>query len=127
MSSPSRIFSCSKRTASALMVKCAGVCGRRASVRNAVTTSRSRASKCQGTCSITFRWWADMGTAELVAFATFVGVLLIVVGPYLLLVVRPETATRDVLRQRIKTGGAAVPPKKTGPGLLKEVERLSTN
>ena len=67
-----------------------------------------------------------MGTAELVAFATFVAVLLIVVGPYLLLVVRPETATRDVLRQRIKTGGAAVPPKRTGPGLLKEVERLST-
>lgn len=67
-----------------------------------------------------------MGTAELVAGATFFAVLLIVVGPYLLLVVRPEGATRDVLRQRIKTGGAAVRPVSTGQGLLKEVERLST-
>jgi tight adherence protein B len=66
-----------------------------------------------------------MGTAELVAGATFVGVLLIIVAPYLLLVVRPEAATRDVLRQRIKTGGAAVRPRTTGQGLLKDVERLS--
>ena len=65
-----------------------------------------------------------MGTAELVAGATFLAVVLIVVGPYLLLVVRPESATRDVLRQRIKTGGAAVRPT-TGQSLLKEVERLS--
>jgi tight adherence protein B len=67
-----------------------------------------------------------MGTAELVAGATFVAVLLIVVGPYLLLIVRPETATRDVLRQRIKTGGAAARPGTTGESLLKDVERLST-
>jgi len=67
-----------------------------------------------------------MGTAELVAGATFLAVLLIVVGPYLLLVVRPESATRDVLRQRIKTGGAAVRTATTGQSLLKEVERLST-
>jgi tight adherence protein B len=64
-----------------------------------------------------------MGTAELVAGGTFVLVLLIVVAPYLLFVVRPESATRDILRQRIKTGGAAVRP--AGQGLLKEVEQLS--
>lgn len=66
-----------------------------------------------------------MGTAELVAGATFLAVLLIVVGPYLLLVVRPESASRDILRQRIKTGGAAVRPRTSGQSLLKEVERLS--
>ena len=67
-----------------------------------------------------------MGTAELVAGATFLLVLLIVVGPYILLVVRPESATRDVLRQRIKTGGAPSGPRTTGASLLKDVERLST-
>ena len=64
-----------------------------------------------------------MDTAELVAGGTFVLVLLIVVVPYLLLVVRPESATRDMLRQRIKTGGAAVRP--AGQSLLKEAEKLS--
>lgn len=67
-----------------------------------------------------------MGTAELVAGAMFLAVVLLVVGPYLLLVVRPEGAVRDMLRQRIKTGGAAVRPgAMAGGGLLKEVERFS--
>jgi tight adherence protein B len=66
-----------------------------------------------------------MGTAELVAGATFLLVVLLVVVPYLLLVERPEAATRDMLRQRIKTGGAAVRAKTSAIGLLREVERLS--
>jgi len=52
-------------------------------------------------------------------------VVLIVLGPYLLLVVRPEAANQEILRQRIKTGGAAVRQKSAGVGLLKDVERLS--
>jgi tight adherence protein B len=66
-----------------------------------------------------------MGTAELIAGGTFVAVVLIVVVPYLLLVVRPEAATKDVLRQRIKTGRSVQRQTATGPGLLKEAERLS--
>ena len=66
-----------------------------------------------------------MGTAELVGAATFLAVVLLVVGPYLLFVVRPETAQRSMLRQRIKTGGAAVSPGTLGEGLLKDVDRLS--
>ena len=66
-----------------------------------------------------------MGTAELIAGGTFLVVLLIVVVPYLLLVVRPEAATREMLHQRIKTGGSARPGA-AGQGLLKEVEQLST-
>ena len=48
-----------------------------------------------------------MGTPELVGGVTFLAVVLLVVGPYLLFVVRPESAQRNMLRQRIKTGGAA--------------------
>ena len=66
-----------------------------------------------------------MGIAELIAGGTFVVVALIVVVPYLLFVVRPETTTREVLRQRIKTGGSARVTT-AGQGLLKEVEQLST-
>jgi tight adherence protein B len=66
-----------------------------------------------------------MGTAELIAAATFAAVVLIVVGPYLLLVVRPEAASQEVLRQRIKTGGGAVRQKSAGLNLLKDVEKLS--
>ncbi len=66
-----------------------------------------------------------MGTAELVGGATFLAVVLLVVGPYLLFVVRPESTQRSMLRQRIKTGGAAVAPGSVGEGLLKDVERLS--
>lgn len=64
-----------------------------------------------------------MGSAELLAVATFLVVFLIVVGSYLLMVVRPEAAARDMLRQRIKTGGEAVKP--VNKDLLKEVELLS--
>jgi tight adherence protein B len=66
-----------------------------------------------------------MGSPELVTAATFVAILLLVLGPYFLFVVRPESANQEILRQRIKTGGAAIRPKAAGPGLLKEVERLS--
>jgi tight adherence protein B len=67
-----------------------------------------------------------MGNAELLAGATFLIVALLVAGPYFLLVVRPEASSQEMLRQRIKTGGAAKPRRSaTGGGLLKEVERLS--
>ncbi|MEO6223251.1 MAG: type II secretion system F family protein [Vicinamibacterales bacterium] len=69
-----------------------------------------------------------MGTAEMIAGATFLVVVLLVVGPYLLLVVRPESANRDMLLQRIKTGGGAASSGLsgiTGKGLLKDAERLS--
>lgn len=66
-----------------------------------------------------------MGSSELVALGTFVAVVLLIVGPYLLLVVRPESADRDILLQRIKTGGGPSPVSATGKSLLKEAERLS--
>ena len=66
-----------------------------------------------------------MGSAELLTGATFVGVLLLVIGPYYLFVVRPEEASQEILRQRIKTGGGAVRQRTPGIGLLKEVERFS--
>ena len=55
-----------------------------------------------------------MGTAELMAGSTFSAVVLLVLGPYLLFVVRPEAATQEILRQRIKTGGTAVRVRATG-------------
>ena len=64
-----------------------------------------------------------MGVAELIAGATFLWVLAIVAGSYYFLVVRPEVAAPDVLRQRIRTGGA--PVRVTSTSLLKDVERLS--
>jgi tight adherence protein B len=67
-----------------------------------------------------------MGNAELLAGATFLIVALLIAGPYFLLVVRPEASTQEMLRQRIKTGGAAKTRRSAaGGGLLKEVERLS--
>jgi tight adherence protein B len=67
-----------------------------------------------------------MGTAELVAGATFFGVMLLVVAPYYLIVVRSEVATQEMLRQRIRTGRGAAAARAARAGLLKEVERLST-
>jgi tight adherence protein B len=64
-----------------------------------------------------------MGTAELLGLGTFLAIFLLILGPYFLLVERPEAASRDMLRQRIKTGGAAV--RTVSKGLLKEVELLS--
>jgi tight adherence protein B len=68
-----------------------------------------------------------MGNTELIALGMFVGVILLIAGPYYLLVARPETAARDMLKQRIKTGGAATPARSVASraNLLKEVERLS--
>lgn len=67
-----------------------------------------------------------MGSPELVAVGLFLLVVLIVVGPYYLFVVRPETASQEMLRQRIKTGGSASGVlRPIGVGLLKEVEKLS--
>src|SRR4029079_5733789 len=67
-----------------------------------------------------------MGTPELLAAGIFLLVVLIVVGPYYLFVVRPETASQEILRQRIKTGGSAAGVlRPLGAGLLKEVEKLS--
>jgi len=67
-----------------------------------------------------------MGSAELVAVGMFALVAGLVLAPYFFLVVRPEAANREMLRQRIKTGGGAVRTRAGGIGLLKEVERLST-
>jgi len=66
-----------------------------------------------------------MGTAELIAGGTFVLVAAMVILPYLLLVLRPEIASQEILRQRIKTGGAAVRARAAGATLLKEAERFS--
>lgn len=67
-----------------------------------------------------------MGNTELIALGMFVGVILLIAGPYYLLVARPEAAARDMLKQRIKTGGAATPARTANrASLLKEVERLS--
>ncbi len=66
-----------------------------------------------------------MGTPELIAGATFVVVVAMVVVPYLVFVLRPEAASQEILRQRIKTGGAAVRAKAPGAGLLKDVEQFS--
>jgi tight adherence protein B len=66
-----------------------------------------------------------MGTPELIAGATFVVVVAMVVVPYLVFVLRPESASQEILRQRIKTGGAAVRAKAAGASLLKDVERFS--
>ena len=66
-----------------------------------------------------------MSSAELIAGGTFLLVAVVILVPYFLFVVRPEAATQDMLRQRIKTGGAAVRARAAGAGLLKEVERLS--
>jgi tight adherence protein B len=66
-----------------------------------------------------------MGTPELIAGATFVVVVAMVVVPYLVFVLRPEAASQEILRQRIKTGGAAVRAKAAGASLLKDVERFS--
>jgi tight adherence protein B len=66
-----------------------------------------------------------MGTPELIAGATFVVVVAMVVVPYLVFVLRPESASQEILRQRIKTGGAAVRVKAAGASLLKDAERFS--
>ena len=66
-----------------------------------------------------------MGTAELIAGGTFVVVAAMVILPYLLLVLRPEMASQEMLRQRIKTGGAAVRVRAAGASLLKDEARLS--
>jgi tight adherence protein B len=67
-----------------------------------------------------------MGTPELIAVGIFLLIVLIVVGPYYIFVVRPETATQEMLRQRIRTGGSAGGVlRPIGAGLLKEVEKLS--
>jgi tight adherence protein B len=69
-----------------------------------------------------------MGTAELIAAGTFFGVMALIVAPYYLLVVRTETATQEMLRQRIRTGagtGARAAAAAAG-SLFKDVERLST-
>lgn len=66
-----------------------------------------------------------MGTPELIAGGTFLLVVALVLGPYLFFVLRPESASQEILRQRIKTGGAAVRVRAAGASLLKDVERFS--
>jgi tight adherence protein B len=67
-----------------------------------------------------------MSGSALVVVGTFVLVVLLIVGPYYFVVMRPETASREMLQQRIRTGGSAgslVRPVRAT--LLKEVERIS--
>jgi tight adherence protein B len=66
-----------------------------------------------------------MGTIEIVLVATFVGVILLVAGPYWLFVDRSEAANQASLRQRVRTGasGATVSPRLT---LVQQVEQLSS-
>jgi len=65
------------------------------------------------------------GTA--IVIGTFLFVTLLVLGSYYIFIVQPEEATREKLRQRIRTGGSASGlVRQTGANLLKEVERLSS-
>jgi len=70
-----------------------------------------------------------MGIPELAAGATFLLVVVLLVGPYLLFVVRPEVAREKMLRHRIKTGAAVAADQKAkggpGKGLLKADEKFS--
>jgi len=71
-----------------------------------------------------------MGIPELAAGATFLLVVVLLVGPYLLFVVRPEAAKEKMLRHRIKTGAGVVAAEqkaKSGldKGLLKADEKFS--
>lgn len=63
-------------------------------------------------------------TPALAAFITFVVVVLLVVGPYYFFVLRSETADQEMIRRRIRTGGAAVRAA-AGVSLFKEAERFS--
>lgn len=63
-------------------------------------------------------------TPALAALITFLVVVLLVVGPYYLFVLRSETADQEMIRRRIRTGGAAVRAT-AGSGLFKEAERFS--
>ena len=60
-------------------------------------------------------------TPTVLVIATFVGIALLVLGPYYLFILRSETADQDMLRQRIRTGGSAVRAT-TSSSLLKEAE-----
>jgi tight adherence protein B len=62
-------------------------------------------------------------TTALVVLGTFALVAACVLIPYLLFVVRPEAADQEMLRQRIRTGGALGRPAEVS--LLREVEKLS--
>ena len=66
-------------------------------------------------------------TPEILAVLIFVMVVALIVGPYYLFVVRGETATQDLLRTRIRTGGSGSAAMVQQAGtLLKEVEKLSS-
>ncbi|MGH9386709.1 MAG: type II secretion system F family protein [Vicinamibacterales bacterium] len=60
---------------------------------------------------------------DLAALGTFALVAACVLIPYFLFVVRPELASQEILRQRIRTGGPA--PSLESVSLLREVEKLS--
>lgn len=62
-------------------------------------------------------------TIDFAIIGTFALVAACVLIPYFLLVVRPERANQDLLRQRIRTGGSASSP--AAVSLLREVEKLS--
>jgi tight adherence protein B len=60
---------------------------------------------------------------DLTVLATFAMVAACVLVPYFLFVVRPETATQEMLRQRIRSGGSLGRP--AAVSLLRDVEKLS--
>jgi hypothetical protein len=62
---------------------------------------------------------------DLTVLGTFVLVAACVLLPYFLFVVRPETASQEMLRQRIRTGGSATPTRPVTATLLRDTERLS--
>ncbi|MEO7193048.1 MAG: type II secretion system F family protein [Vicinamibacterales bacterium] len=63
-------------------------------------------------------------TAEVAALVTFLAVVLIIAGPYYLFILRTETADKEMIRQRIRTGAVTVRTR-TAAGVLKDVERMS--
>ena len=64
-----------------------------------------------------------MGAPELIAAATFLLIALLIAGPYYLFVVRAESVSQQMLRQRIRPAASAV--RIAGASLLKDVRRLS--
>jgi tight adherence protein B len=62
---------------------------------------------------------------DLTVLGTFVLVAACVLIPYFLFVVRPETASQEMLRQRIRTGGSATAARPVTATLLREAERFS--
>jgi tight adherence protein B len=62
---------------------------------------------------------------QLLILGTFAVVALLIIGPYYLFVVREETADKEMIRQRIRTGRPVTRTQVVTGNLLKEAERFS--